>query len=63
MGIKLLQNLAKTRHKHKKLTHLSWQTRQLTNIGIIPEAIRSSIGGFRSLDNNFLYNTNNKMRC
>jgi len=33
---------------------LSVDLRQLTRTGRMPEAMRASIGGFRSLDNNFL---------
>ena len=41
-------------HKMHVLAYLSSHVRQWTSIGKIPDAMRSSIGGFRSLDSSFL---------
>lgn len=39
---------------HRHNTHLSSLFKHWTSLGRMPELIRSSIGGLRSLDNNFL---------
>jgi hypothetical protein len=43
-------------------TYLSSLSRHLTRIGKIPDFIRSSIGGFLSLDNSFLLKKKEKKR-
>lgn len=43
-----------TNNTHRHNTHLSSLFKHWTSLGRMPELIRSSIGGLRSLDNNFL---------
>lgn len=43
-------------------THLSSLSRQCTKIGNIPDFIRSSIGGLRSLESSFLFRKRRKYK-
>ena len=47
------------RRIHHLQTYLSSFKRQSTRIGKIPDDIKSSIGGFLSLESNFLQDKNN----
>lgn len=46
--------MKKRNETESRPAYLSSLSRQCTSIGRIPDLIRSSMGGLRSLDNNFL---------
>ena len=52
------KNYINMKFKMERGTYVSSHAKQWTKIGRMPDCINSSMGGLRSLDNNFLKNKN-----